>query len=138
MGFTRKKRVRFLEKSPENGPETRKDEKKVGFTGQKTSAIPRKSPENGLKTGKSGKNGDFGAKKEGWCGGEKMGFTTDFAILQSSKMGANEFFSHFFSVISCRECGNALPLHSQSGSNALAREGYALKATRQRKRCCDL
>ena len=42
-------------------------------------------------------------------------------------MGANEIFSHFFSVISCRECGNALPLHSQSGSNALARESYARK-----------
>jgi len=40
-----------------------------------------KSPENGLKTGKSGKNGDFGAKKEGWGGGEKMGFTPDFAML---------------------------------------------------------
>ena len=53
-------------------------------------------------------------------------------------MGANEIFSYFFSSKSCRECRNALPLHSQSGSNALAREGYALKATRQRKRCCDL
>ena len=42
-------------------------------------------------------------------------------------MGANEFFSHFFSVKSCRECRNALPLQSQSGSNALAREGYARK-----------
>jgi hypothetical protein len=38
-------------------------------------------PEIESKMGKSAKNGDFGAKKEGWCGGEKMGFTTDFAIL---------------------------------------------------------
>ena len=38
-----KKRARSLEKSPENGPKTRKDEKKMGFTGQKTRAIPRKS-----------------------------------------------------------------------------------------------
>ena len=59
-------------------------------------------------------------------------------MLWSSKMGANEFFSHFFSVKSCRECRNALPLHSQSGSNALARESYALNATRQQKCCCDL
>ena len=77
-------------------------------------------------------------KKEGWGRGEKIGFTADFAMLLSGKMGENEIFSHFFSVISCRECGNALPLHSQSGSNALARESYALKAPRQRKRCCDL
>ena len=42
-------------------------------------------------------------------------------------MGANEIFSHFFSSKSCREWRNALPLHSQSGSNALARESYARK-----------
>ena len=110
----------------------------MGFTRKKTSAIPRKVPEIESKRGKSGKNGDFGVKKVGWGSGEKMGFTADFAMLRSGKMDANEIFSHFFSVISCRECRNALPLHSQSGSNALAREGYALKATRQRKRCCDL
>ena len=40
-----------------------------------------KSPEIGFETEKSGKNGDFGAKKEGWGGGEKMGFTADFAML---------------------------------------------------------
>ena len=59
-------------------------------------------------------------------------------MLWSSKMGKNEFFSHFFSSKSCREWRNALPLHSQSGSNALARESYALNATRQQKCCCDL
>ena len=55
-----------------------------------------------------------------------------------AKWAQMKFSRIFFSVKSCRECRNALPLHSQSGSNALAREGYALKATRQRKRCCDL
>ena len=95
-------------------------------------------PEVGFETEKSAKNGDFGAKKVGWGSGEKMGFTADFAMLLGGKMGANEIFSQFFSAKSCRECRNALPLHSQSGSNALAREDYALKATRQRKRCCDL
>jgi len=40
-----------------------------------------KVPEIESKTGKSGKNGDFGAKKEGWGSGEKMGFTVDFAML---------------------------------------------------------
>ena len=84
------------------------------------------------------KKGCFGWEITGRGWSEKLRFTTDFAMLWSSKMGANEFFSHFFSSKSCRECGNALPLHSQSGSNALARESYALKAPRQRKRCCDL
>ena len=84
------------------------------------------------------KKGGFGWEIAGRGSSEKMGFTADFAMLWSSKMGANEFFSHFFSSKSCRECRNALPLHSQSGSNALARESYALKATRQQKCCCDL
>ena len=54
----------------------------MDFTGQKKRVRSlEKVPENRLKTGKSGKNGDFGAKKEGWCGGEKMGFTADFAML---------------------------------------------------------
>ena len=59
----------------------RKDEKKVGFTGQKTRLLPQKTPGIGFETGKSEKNGDFGAKKEGWGRGEKMGFTADFAML---------------------------------------------------------
>ena len=84
------------------------------------------------------KKGGFGVEITGrrWSG--KSSFTADFAMLWSSKMGANEFFSHFFSSKSCREWRNALPLHSQSGSNALARESYALKATRQQKCCCGL
>ena len=84
------------------------------------------------------KKGGFGVKMIGRGWSEKSNFTTDFAIRWSSKMGANDFFSHFFSSKSCRECRNALPLHSQSGSNALARESYALNATRQQKCCCDL
>ena len=40
-----------------------------------------KVPEIESKTGKSEKNGDFGAKKEGWGSGEKMGFIADFAML---------------------------------------------------------
>ena len=43
--------------------------------------VLEKVPEIESKTGKSGKNGDFGVKKVGWGSGEKMGFTTDFAIL---------------------------------------------------------
>ena len=84
------------------------------------------------------KKGGFGEEITGRGSSEKTDFTADFAMLWSSKMGTNEFFSHFFSSKSCREWRNALPLHSQSGSNALARESYALKARRQQKRCCDL
>ena len=84
------------------------------------------------------KNGSLGWEITGRGWSEKTDLTADFAMLWSSKMGANEFFSHFFSSKSCRECRNALPLHSQSGSNALARESYALNATRQQKCCCDL
>ena len=59
----------------------RKDEKKVGFTRKKRVRFLEKVPEIESKTGKSGKNGDFGAKKEGWGRGEKIGFTADFATL---------------------------------------------------------
>ena len=42
------------------------------------------------------KKGGFGVEITGrrWSG--KSSFTADFAMLWSSKMGANEFFSHFF------------------------------------------
>ena len=72
------------------------------------------------------KKGGFGGEITGRGWSEKTDLTTDFVMLWSSKMGSNEFFSHFFSSKSCREWRNALPLHSQSGSNALARESYAL------------
>ena len=65
------------------GSRTQNEERreKVGFTGQKRERFLEKSPEIGFETGKSAKNGDFGAKKEGWGRGEKMGFTADFAML---------------------------------------------------------
>ena len=75
------KRGRAIEKSPEVGSKTRKDEKKVGFTRKKRVRFLEKVPEIESKTGKIGKNGDFGAKKVGWGSGEKMGFTADFAML---------------------------------------------------------
>ena len=59
----------------------RKDEKKWASQGKKRARFLEKSPEIGFETGKSGENGDFGAKKEGWGRGEKMGFTADFAML---------------------------------------------------------
>ena len=80
-GERREKWERFLEKSPEVEPKTRKDEKKWASQGKKRARSLEKSPENRLKTEKSGKNGDFGVKKVGWGSGEKMGFTADFATL---------------------------------------------------------
>ena len=66
---------------PKSDPERGKTRKKWASQGKKREQSLEKSPEIGFETGKSGKNGDFGAKKEGWGGGEKMGFTVDFAML---------------------------------------------------------
>ena len=66
---------------PKSDPERERARKKWASQGKKRVRALEKSPENGLKTGKSGKNGDFGVKKVGWGSGEKMGFTTDFAML---------------------------------------------------------
>ena len=65
---------------PKSAPKRGKTRKKWTSQGKKRARSLEKSPENGLKTGKSGKNGDFGAKKEGWGRGGKMGFTVDFAM----------------------------------------------------------
>ena len=58
-----------------------KTRKKWTSQGKKRARSLEKSPEIGFETGKSGENGDFGAKKEGWGRGEKMGFAPDFAML---------------------------------------------------------
>ena len=68
-------------KCPKSAPKRGKTRKKWASQGKKRALSLEKSPEIGFETGKSAKNGDFGAKKEGWCGGEKMGFTDDFAML---------------------------------------------------------
>ena len=65
----------------QSDPKRGKTRKKWASQGKKRARSLEKSPENGLKTGKSAKNGDFGAKKEGWGRGEKMGFIADFAML---------------------------------------------------------
>ena len=116
--------------------------RKMRFRARKSRELKRKTPRKRrflpqMRPNRT-KKGGFGWEITGKGWSEKTDLTVDFAMLWSNKMGANEFFSHFFSSKSCRECGNALPLHSQSGSNALARESYALNATRQQKCCCDL
>ena len=66
---------------PKSDPKRGKTRKKWASQGKKWARFLEKSPGIGFKTGKSGKNGDFGAKKEGWGRGEKMGFTVNFARL---------------------------------------------------------
>ena len=68
-------------KCPKSDPKRGKTRKKWASQGKKRARSLEKSPENRLKTEKSGKNGDFGAKKEEWGRGEKMGFTPVFAML---------------------------------------------------------
>jgi len=60
-----KKRVRFLEKSPEIRVRMRKDEKKVDFTGQKTSAISRKIARNRVRNGEKWEKRRFWSEKGG-------------------------------------------------------------------------
>ena len=66
---------------PKSDPKRGKTRKKWASQGEKRARFLEKSPEIRFETGKSGKSGDFGAKKEGWGSGEKMGFTADFARL---------------------------------------------------------
>ena len=66
---------------PKSAPELGKTRKKWASQGKKRARFLEKVPEIGFETGKSKKNGDFGAKKEGWGRGEKMGFIADFAML---------------------------------------------------------
>ena len=76
-----KREERSLEKSLEIGFETGKSKKRWTSRGKKRARFLEKSPEIEFETEKSGENGGFGAKKEGWGSGEKMGFTADFAML---------------------------------------------------------
>ena len=133
-----KREERSLEKSLEIGFETGKSKKRWTSQGKKRARFLEKSPGIGFETGKSAKNGDFGAKKVGGGAAKKWALLPILQCYEVAKWVQMNFSRIFFSAISCREWENALPLHSQSGSNALAREGYALKAPRQRKRCCDL
>jgi len=66
---------------PKLAPKRGKTRKKWASQGKKRGRFFEKVPEIESKTGKSAKNGDFGAKKEGWGRGGKMGFTADFAML---------------------------------------------------------
>ena len=66
---------------PKSDPKRGKTRKKWASQGKKRARSLERSPGIGFETGKSRKNGDFGAKKEGWGRGEKMGFTSDFAML---------------------------------------------------------
>jgi len=71
----------FQKNRPKSDAKRGKTRKKWTSQGKKRARSLEKVPEIESKTGKSGKNGDFGAKKEGWGRGGKMGFTADFAML---------------------------------------------------------
>ena len=140
--FLRLQKSKFGRTPSKNTPSNWFFRRKMRFRARKSRELKRKTPRKRWflppKWPNRTKKGGFGWEITGRGWSEKTDLTADFAMLWSSKMGENEFFSHFFSSKSCRECRNALPLHSQSGSNALARESYALNATRQQKCCCDL
>ena len=140
--FPRLPKSKFGWFAQKNSPSNWFFRRKQRFRARISRELKRKTPRKrwilSPKRTNRAKNGGLGVKMIGRGWSEKSSFTADFAMLWSSKMGASEFFSHFFSSKSCREWRNALPLHSQSGSNALARESYALNATRQQKCCCDL
>ena len=65
----------------QSDPKRGKTRKKWASQGKKRARSLEKSPEIGFETEKSKKKGDFGTKKVGWGSGEKMSFTTDFAML---------------------------------------------------------
>ena len=123
------------------GSQTQNEERreKSGLHRAKNERDPsKKCRKLSLKRGKVGKTEILERKRWGGGAAEKWALLPILQCYEVAKWAQMKFSRIFFSVISCRECRNALPLHSQSGSNALAREGYALKAPRQRKRCCDL
>ena len=64
-GVRKKKRGRAIEKVPEVGSKTRKDEKKVGFTGRKTGAFPRKIARNRVRNGDNREKRRFRGEKDG-------------------------------------------------------------------------
>ena len=80
-GRTGKSGKDFPKNRPQSDPKRGKTRKKWASQGKKRARSLEKSPEIGFEMGKSGKNGDFGAKKEGWGRGGKMGFIADFAML---------------------------------------------------------
>ena len=74
----------------------RKDEKKVGFTRKKRVRFLEKVPEIESKTGKSRKNGDFGAKKRGWGRGEKWALLPILPCYEVAKWAQMKFSRIFF------------------------------------------
>ena len=92
-----KKREQFLEKSPEVGPKTRKDEKKVDFTGQKTSACPRKIARNRVRNGEKREKRRFWSEKGGVGERRKNGLYCRFCNAMKWQNGRKwNFLAIFF------------------------------------------
>ena len=109
-------------------PQNEARREKSGLRGAKNERdLSKNRPESGSKRGKVGKTEILERKRRGGVEVKKWALLPILQCDEVAKSVQMKFSRIFFSVISCRECGNALPLHSQSGSNALAREGYARK-----------
>ena len=77
-------------------PKRGKTRKKWASQGKKRARSLEKSPEIGFETGKGGKNGDFGAKKEGWGGGEKWALLPILQCYEVAKWAQMKFSRIFF------------------------------------------
>ena len=126
-------------KIPRNKGQDEERREKSGLHRAKNERVSSKNrPKSSSKRRKAGKTEVLERKRRGGGEAKKWALLPILQCYEVAKWAQMKFSRIFFSAKSCRECRNALPLHSQSGSNALARESYALKAPRQRKRCCDL
>ena len=95
-GVRREKWERFPEKSPEVGPKTRQDEKKVGFTGQKTSALPRKIARNRVRNGEKREKRRFRSEKGGVGERRKNGILPILQCYEVTKWVQMNFSRIFF------------------------------------------
>ena len=76
-----------------------------------------------LKQGKVGKTEILERKRRGGVEVKKWALLPILQCYEMAKWVQMIFFSHFFSSKSCRECRNALPLHSQSGKQRSCKRG---------------
>lgn len=128
MSFTGQKTRACPRKIARSRTQNEERREKSGLHRSKNgSSSPKNRPKSGSKRGKARKTEISGRKRRGGGEAKKWALLPILQCYEVAKWVQMKFSRIFFSVISCRECRNALPLHSQSGSNALARESYARK-----------
>ena len=79
-----------------SAPKRGKTRKKWTSQGKKRVRFLEKSPENGLKTGKSGKNGDFGRKRWGGGAAKKWALLPILQCHEMAKWAQMKFSRIFF------------------------------------------